>query len=105
MKKTLKILKNEYWWGGSCMQGEYMPFDDQATFRTLLRSDDLTGVYGWNPHTVLQEYLQQAKPQFEDLISLCDDNLPAHYVFLHRRYNIANKTKFASEIKSILSKL
>lgn len=51
----------------------------------------------------LQEYLQQAKPYFEDLIPLCTDNLPAHYVFLHRRYNIANKTKFAPEIESILN--
>lgn len=82
---------------------EYMPFDDQATFRTLLRSEDLTGVYGYNQGGYLQEYLQQAKPYFEDLIPLCTDNLPAHYVFLHRRYNIANKTKFAPEIESILS--
>ena len=82
---------------------EYMPFDDQATFRTLLRSEDLTGIYGYNQGGDLQEYLQQAKPQFEDLISLCADNLPAHYVFLHRRYNIASKTKFTPEIESILS--
>ena len=82
---------------------EYMPFDDQATFCTLLRSEDLTGVYGYNQGGDLQEYLQQAKPYFEDLIPLCTDNLPAHYVFLHRRYNIANKTKFAPEIESILS--
>ncbi len=82
---------------------EYMPFDDQATFYTLLRSEDLMGVYGCNPNTVLQKYLQQAKPYFEDLIPLCADNLPAHYVFLHRRYNIASKTKFAPEIESILS--
>lgn len=82
---------------------EYMPFDDQATFRTLLRSEDLTGIYGYYQGSDLQEYLQQAKPQFEDLISLCADNLPAHYVFLHRRYNIASKTKFAPEIESILS--
>ena len=82
---------------------EYMPFDDQATFRTLLRSEDLTGIYGYYQGSDLQAYLQQAKPQFEDLISLCADNLPAHYVFLHRRYNIASKTKFAPEIESILS--
>ena len=85
---------------------EYMPFDDQATFRTLLRSDDLTGVYGCNPHTVLQEYLQQAKPQFEDLIPLCTESfieLPTHYVFSSRRYNITCKTKFAPEIEAILS--
>ena len=85
---------------------EYMPFDDQATFRTLLRSDDLTGVYGCNPHTVLQEYLQQAKPYFEDLIPLCTESfieLPTHYVFSSRRYNITCKTKFAPEIEAILS--
>ena len=82
---------------------EYMPFDDQATFRTLLRSEDLTGIYGYYQGSDLQAYLQQAKPQFEDLISLCAENLPAHYVFLHRRYNIASKTKFAPEIESILS--
>lgn len=82
---------------------EYMPFDDRATFRTLLRSEDLTGIYGYYQGSDLQEYLQQAKPQFEDLISLCADNLPAHYVFLHRRYNIASKTKFSPEIESILS--
>lgn len=82
---------------------EYMPFDDQTTFRTLLRSEDLTGVYGYNHGSDLQEYLQQAKPYFEDLIPLCADILPAHYVFLHRRYNIANKTKFPPEIESILS--
>ena len=85
---------------------EYMPFDDQATFRTLLRSDDLTGVYGCNPHTVLQEYLQQAKPQFEDLIPLCTESfieLPTHYVFSSRRYNFTCKTKFAPEIEAILS--
>lgn len=85
---------------------EYMPFDDQATFRTLLRSDDLTGVYGCNPHAVLQEYLQQAKPYFEDLIPLCTESfieLPTHYVFSSRRYNITCKTKFAPEIEAILS--
>lgn len=85
---------------------EYMPFDDLATFRTLLRSDDLTGVYGCNPSTVLQEYLQQAKPQFEDLIPLCTESfieLPTHYVFSSRRYNITCKTKFAPEIEAILS--
>ena len=85
---------------------EYMPFDDQATFRTLLRSEDLTGVYGCNPNTVLQEYLQQAKPQFEDLIPLCTESfieLPTHYVFSSRRYNITCKTKFAPEIEAILS--
>ena len=45
----------------------YIPFYDPATFRTLLRSDDLTGVYGYHPENNLQEYLQQAKPYFEDV--------------------------------------
>ena len=70
---------------------EYIPFDDQATFRTLLRSDDLTGVYGCNPHTVLQEYLQQAKPQFEDLIPLCTASIidyPTNHIYTSRKYGI-----------------
>lgn len=82
---------------------DYISFDDRKTFYTLLRSNDLAGVYGCNDGTVLQDYLTQAKPYFEDLIPLCADNLPAHYVFLHRRYNIVSKTKFAPEIESILS--
>ena len=84
----------------------YIPFDDPATFRTLLRSDDLTGVYGYHPENNLQEYLQQAKPSFEDLIPLCTESitkLPTHNVFLSRRYNITCKTKFAPEIEAILS--
>ena len=84
----------------------YIPMDDPATFRTLLRSEELTGVYGCNPNTVLQEYLQQAKPYFEDLIPLCTESfieLPTHYVFSSRRYNITCKTKFAPEIEAILS--
>ena len=84
----------------------YIPFDDPATFRTLLRSDDLTGVYGYHPENNLQEYLQQAKPYFEDLLPLCTESfieLPTHYVFLSRRYNITCKTKFAPEIEAILS--
>ena len=84
----------------------YIPFDDPATFRTLLRSDDLTGVYGYHPENNLQEYLQQAKPYFEDLIPLCTESfieLPTHYVFSSRRYNITCKTKFAPEIEAILS--
>ena len=85
---------------------DYIPFDDRETFYTLLRSNDLTGVYGCNPHTVLQEYLQQAKPYFEDLIPLCTESfieLPTHYVFSSRKYNITCKTKFAPEIEAILS--
>lgn len=84
----------------------YIPFDDPATFRTLLRSDDLIGVYGYHPENNLQEYLQQAKPYFEDLIPLCTESfieLPTHYVFSSRRYNITCKTKFAPEIEAILS--
>ena len=84
----------------------YIPMDDPATFRTLLRSDDLTGVYGYHPENNLQEYLQQAKPYFEDLIPLCTESfieLPTHYVFSSRRYNITCKTKFAPEIEAILS--
>ena len=87
---------------------EYMPFDNQATFRTLLRSEDLTGVYGYNQGGYLQEYLQQAKPYFEDLIPLCTESfieLPTHYVFSSRRYNITCKTKFAPEIEAILSEI
>ena len=84
---------------------EYMPFDDQATFRTLLRSDDLTGVYGCNPHTVLQEYLQQAKPQFEDLIPLCAASIidyPTNHIYTSRRYGIEWKPQFAPEVEAIL---
>ena len=84
----------------------YIPMDDPATFRTLLPSDDLTGVYGYHPENNLQEYLQQAKPYFEDLIPLCTESfieLPTHYVFSSRRYNITCKTKFAPEIEAILS--
>ena len=84
----------------------YIPFYDPATFRTLLRSDDLTGVYGYHPENNLQEYLQQSKPYFEDLIPLCTESLielPTHYVFSSRRYNITCKTKFAPEIEAILS--
>ena len=85
---------------------DYISFDDRETFYTLLRSNDLAGVYGCNDGTVLQEYLQQAKPQFEDLIPLCTESfieLPTHYVFSSRRYNITCKTKFAPEIEAILS--
>ena len=85
---------------------DYISFDDRETFYTLSRSNDLAGVYGCNDGTVLQEYLQQAKPQFEDLIPLCTESfieLPTHYVFSSRRYNITCKTKFSPEIEAILS--
>ncbi|MBQ3247274.1 MAG: hypothetical protein IJB08_04455 [Alistipes sp.] len=85
---------------------EYMPFDDQATFRTLLRSDDLTGVYGCNPNTVLQEYLQQAKPQFEDLIPLCTASIidyPTNHIYTSRKYGLAWEPRFAPDVEAILS--
>ena len=85
---------------------EYMPFDDQATFRTLLRSDDLTGVYGCNPHTVLQEYLQQAKPQFEDLIPLCTASIidyPTNHIYTSRKYGVVWEPRFTPDIEMILS--
>ncbi len=40
MKKTLKILENEYWWGGSCMQGNNMPFDKETSLKLDLRGAD-----------------------------------------------------------------
>ena len=85
---------------------EYIPFDDQATFRTLLRSDDLTGVYGCNPNTVLQEYLQQAKPQFEDLIPLCTASIidyPTNHIYTSRKYGVVWKPRFTPDIEMILS--
>ena len=84
----------------------YIPMDDPATFRTLLRSEDLTGVYGCNPNTVLQEYLQQAKPQFEDLIPLCTAsimNFPTSRIYTSRKYGIAWEPCFAPEVEAILS--
>ena len=84
----------------------YIPMDDPATFRTLLRSEDLTGVYGCNPNTVLQEYLQQAKPQFEDLIPLCTAsimNFPTNRIYTSRKYGIAWEPRFAPEVEAILS--
>lgn len=84
----------------------YIPMDDPATFRTLLRSEDLTGVYGCNPNTVLQEYLQQAKPQFEDLIPLCTEsimNFPTSRIYTSRKYGIAWKPRFAPKVEAILS--
>ena len=85
---------------------EYMPFDDQATFRTLLRSEDLTGVYGCNPNTVLLEYLQQAKPQFEDLIPLCTASImdfPTNHIYTSRKYGLAWEPRFAPDVETILS--
>ena len=84
----------------------YIPFDDPATFRTLLRSEDLTGVYGCNPNTVLQEYLQQAKPYFEDLIPLCTASIidyPTNHIYTSRKYGIEWKPRFAPEVETILS--
>lgn len=84
----------------------YIPMDDLATFRTLLRSEDLTGVYGCNPNSVLQEYLQQAKPQFEDLIPLCTEAIipsTLNRIFVSRRYYIQYNTLFATEVEKILS--
>ena len=84
----------------------YIPFDDPATFRTLLRSEDLTGVYGCNPNTVLQEYLQQAKPHFEDLIPLCTASIidyPTNHIYTSRKYGIEWKPRFAQEVETILS--
>lgn len=84
----------------------YIPMDDPATFRTLLRSEDLTGVYGCNPNTVLQKYLQQTKPQFEDLIPLCTEsimNFPTNRIYTSRKYGIAWEPRFAPEVEAILS--
>lgn len=83
-----------------------IPFDDAATYATLLRSDDLSGVYGCNPTTVLQHYLQQAKPQFEDLIPLCTASImdfPTNRIYASRKYGIEPKSEFAPEIEAILS--
>ena len=85
---------------------EYMPFDDQATFHTLLRSEDLTGIYGYYQGSDLQEYLQQAKPQFEDLIPLCTEsimNFPTNRIYTSRKYGIACEPRFAPEVEAILS--
>ena len=84
----------------------YIPLDDQATFRTLLRSEELTGVYGCNPNTVLQEYLQQAKPQFEDLIPLCTASIidyPTNHIYISRKYGDAWEPRFTPDIEMILS--
>lgn len=83
-----------------------IPMDDPATFRTLLRSEDLTGVYGCNPNTVLQKYLQQAKPQFEDLIPLCTASIidyPTNHIYTSRKYGLAWEPRFAPDVETILS--
>ena len=85
---------------------DYIPFDDRETFYTLLRSNDLTGVYGCNDGTVLQEYLTQAKPHFEDLIPLCTASIidyPTNHIYTSRRYGIEWKPRFAQEVETILS--
>ena len=85
---------------------DYMPFDDRETFYTLLRSNDLTGVYGCNDETVLQEYLTQAKPHFEDLIPLCTASIidyPTNHIYTSRRCGIEWKPRFAQEVEAILS--
>ncbi len=85
---------------------DYIPFDDRETFYTLLRSNDLTGVYGCNDGTVLQEYLQQVKPQFEDLIPLCTASIidyPTNHIYTSRKYGIAWEPRFTPDIEMILS--
>ena len=73
---------------------------------TLLRSNDLTGVYGCNDGTVLQEYLTQAKPHFEDLIPLCTASIidyPTNHIYTSRKYGIEWKPRFTAIIyKSLL---
>ena len=84
----------------------YIPMDDPATFRTLLRSEELTGVYGCNPNTVLQEYLTQAKPHFEDLIPLCTASIidyPTNHIYISRKYGDAWEPRFTPDIEMILS--
>ncbi len=84
---------------------DYISFDDRETFYTLLRSNDLAGVYGCNDGTVLQEYLTQAKPYFEDLIPLCTASIidyPTNHIYTSRRYGIEWKPQFAPEVEAIL---
>ena len=40
---------------------DYIPFDDRETFYTLLRSNDLTGVYGCNDSTGNNHFYQNAR--------------------------------------------
>ena len=84
---------------------DYIPFDDRETFYTLLRSSDLTGVYGCNDGTVLQDYLTQVKPYFEDLIPLCAASIiprPTNHIYTSRRYGIEWRPQFAPEVEAIL---
>lgn len=85
---------------------DYMPFDDRETFYTLLRSNDLTGVYGCNDGTVLQEYLTQAKPYFDDLIPLCAASIidyPTNHIYISRKYGVVWEPRFTPDIEMILS--
>ena len=85
---------------------DYIPFDDRETFFTLLRSNDLTGVYGCNPNTVLQEYLTQAKPYFDDLIPLCAASIidyPTNHIYISRKYGVVWEPRFTPDIEMILS--
>ena len=85
---------------------DYIPFDDRETFYTLLRSNDLAGVYGCNDGTVLQEYLTQAKPHFEDLIPLCTASIidyPTNHIYISRKYGDAWEPRFTPDIEMILS--
>ena len=84
---------------------DYIPFDDRETFYTLLRSSDLTGVYGCNDGTVLQDYLTQVKPYFEDLIPLCAASIIprlTNHIYTSRRYGIEWRPQFAPEVEAIL---
>ena len=85
---------------------DYMPFDDRETFYTLLRSNDLTGVYGCNDGTVLQKYLTQAKPYFEDLMPLCAASIidyPTNHIYISRKYGVVCEPRFTPDIEMILS--
>jgi DNA polymerase-3 subunit alpha len=85
---------------------DYIPFDDRETFYTLLRSNDLTGVYGCNDGTVLQEYLTQAKPYFDDLIPLCAASIidyPTNHIYISRKYGVVWEPRFTPDIEMILS--
>ena len=84
---------------------DYISFDDRETFYTLLRSNDLAGVYGCNDGTVLQDYLTQVKPYFEDLIPLCAASIiprPTNHIYTSRRYGIEWRPQFAPEVEAIL---
>lgn len=85
---------------------DHISFDDRETFYTLLRSNDLAGVYGCNDGTVLQDYLTQAKPYFEDLIPLCAASIidyPTNHIYISRKYGDVWKPRFTPDIEMILS--